>query len=495
MTIDNRPILPEVDVEPLGDIMLDFLIERDKEEAFLDFKETLSVSHDAPFAKIAKDIFAFANYGGGFFLIGFKPKPKPQLETPEPLKNQAAEEKPKASERNFIPVGLPEEFQIDQAVLQEKFNSYSSSPIHIQYRGFSREFDGVARKLVAVYVPASTSVLKPTKDGVYTNPKGKIKTAFKAGDVLFRRGTQSIVAIPEEAKYITRRAETEGYRLSVLSGEPDRIQETLYSNLFEVVKIPEVIWTASTKPPEKVKPRRPDEILYRAVYVRWGGKMLTFDDLSRPESPLGHLIDPASVEKQELNPWLADPDRQRIIIFLLNKEICFLAESLGFFHEPKREKFYYPCQRESRTEIWVPRYKSSSKLTVAQRIFAQQLGRFIYWHVAVIAHFVSLEDRLFLALNPTIQLTNDGMRAIFGQDEGTVITRLTYNRYNSSYLNSLLFWISKLAGGQDAISLAQGGVKVSTKTMESRIGVGIMSDRPAAEPTFEIPDIEIGGKG
>ena len=80
LDMTKRPLsgLPEVDVDPLGDLMLDFLIEWDKEETFLDFKATLSIAKNAPFAKIAKDILAFSNYGGGFILIGFSEKPKTQ---------------------------------------------------------------------------------------------------------------------------------------------------------------------------------------------------------------------------------------------------------------------------------------------------------------------------------------------------------------------------------------------------------------------------------
>ncbi len=154
MSYDNLGLL-EVNVEPLGDMMLDFLIERDKEEAFIDFKETLSISKDIPFAKIAKDIFAFSNYGGGFILIGFKEKPKSGSVDSQP------EEK-----RTFLLTGLPEDFHIDQADLQGKFNAYSSSPIQLQYCEFFRDINGSNKKFAAVYVPPSTCILKPTKQAV-----------------------------------------------------------------------------------------------------------------------------------------------------------------------------------------------------------------------------------------------------------------------------------------------------------------------------------------
>ena len=77
--IESILSLPEVNVEPLGDTMLDFLIERDHEEPFIDFKEKMSISKKSPFSKIAKDIFAFSNYGGGFIILGFKKRKKLNL--------------------------------------------------------------------------------------------------------------------------------------------------------------------------------------------------------------------------------------------------------------------------------------------------------------------------------------------------------------------------------------------------------------------------------
>ena len=72
MKVDDL-FLPEVKVEPLGDLMLNFLIGRDNESEYVDFKEIIDVSRNGPFAKIAKDIFAFSNYGGGILSALFNP--------------------------------------------------------------------------------------------------------------------------------------------------------------------------------------------------------------------------------------------------------------------------------------------------------------------------------------------------------------------------------------------------------------------------------------
>jgi hypothetical protein len=57
--VENTSFLPEVNVEPLGDVMLDFLIDRDQEEPFVDFRETLNIPQNVPFAKKGKDSFTF----------------------------------------------------------------------------------------------------------------------------------------------------------------------------------------------------------------------------------------------------------------------------------------------------------------------------------------------------------------------------------------------------------------------------------------------------
>jgi hypothetical protein len=135
-------LLPEAKPDPLGDIMLKFLIDQNNESAYVDFKEVIDISKEGPFAKIAKDIFAFSNYGGGFILIGFKERKS---------KNQVNEEVAERPTRTLLEVGLPEGFHIDQASLQEKFNAYSNSPIEIRYREFWRKIDGTQRKFAAIY--------------------------------------------------------------------------------------------------------------------------------------------------------------------------------------------------------------------------------------------------------------------------------------------------------------------------------------------------------
>jgi hypothetical protein len=469
--------LPEVNVPPLGKTMLDFLIDRDQEESFIDFKETLSISKDSPFAKIAKDIFAFSNYGGGYILIGFKERKTPLDET---------KDIPPEERRRFVPVGLPNDYSIDQADLQTKFNAYSNVQIRLDYTEFCRTYNGNERKFAAIYIPASLATLTPVRDGTYIDGKGKTKQAFNKDTILFRRGTQSIIASEEEKAFIKKRSEKEGYKLSVLSGQPNLINETLYSNLFEVTNFPDTLWMGPLRyhfDKSKVPPS--------ITYIIWNGMVLTFSDLSNPNNPLCAIIESNSIASEKTIQWLEDVNKQNVVMWLLNKELSNLASRLHLLKEDRKEKFYFASDSESRKETWVPKYRSSSSLTVAQRIWASQLKRYIWWHLAVSARFKYTNRKLFLRLSPTIMLTNDGWTPTFGPREGTVITRLTYNRYNDSYRNNLLFWASRFAEGKDEFVLADGKLTISAKPFEAQIGIGILHDRPTSEPIQETPQIEI----
>lgn len=221
-------VINEVEAEPLSDYVVDFLISQRKESPILDFKKIISIRKDSDFPEIAKDIFAFSNYGGGWILIGWE----------------------ETSPNMFVPVGLPEDYKVDQATLQEKFNSFTDSPIELLYKELNKDFkdlfikakeevrqkvNSISNKFAIIFIPPSYILLKPNKEGKYKKGE-KEKVVFSKDEYFYRRGTQNIHPSSYELQLIKKRLEKEQYRLSVLSGEPDKISEKIYSNLFKVTK-------------------------------------------------------------------------------------------------------------------------------------------------------------------------------------------------------------------------------------------------------------------
>ena len=117
-------VINEIRTEPLSQYVIDFIKSQKKESPYLDFKLKIDIGKDSNFPELAKDIFAFSNYGGGWILIGWK----------EEKKNQ------------FFPIGIPDYYDIDSAVLQEKFNSYVDEPIQILYKEIVEIIEGFQRR-------------------------------------------------------------------------------------------------------------------------------------------------------------------------------------------------------------------------------------------------------------------------------------------------------------------------------------------------------------
>lgn len=464
-------VLDEVEVDPLGDYALKYLMSKKKECPYLDFKLKIDVRKNSNFPEVAKDIFAFSNYGGGWMLIGWK--------------------EPKSSQ--YVPAGVPEDYKVDQAVLQEKFNSYSNYKIELGYYEFTRIIKGVVKRFAAIFIPPSYEILKPIKDGKYM--KGdKEKIAFKKDDVFYRRGSQSIHPSNHELELIRKRLEKENYRLSVLSGEPDEIEETIYSNIFPVTKLPEFVYTGVKKDYDNIsiKVLLKQERIFPEFYFKfkeWSGRIVTFENLQDKNNTYRKLVEPDSIKKEPIITWIEDPDKNRIIVGLLNRELTHYAINNGMFHFGEQNKLYYPLlEKDRRRERWKSRYGKSTR-TVASRMWAEQLKRFIYWHTAFIPRFIQLGSyEFYLRIYPTFVITENGKYAMKGFREGTIITRLSYNKYNSSYLNTILFWIHQLGHGKN-IKIGDY-FEISSEPVKIEMPVGILYDIPSSEFRLEMEEAE-----
>lgn len=478
-------VINEVEAEPLSDYVLDFLIAQRKESPYLDFKKIIHVQKNSNFPEIAKDFFAFSNYGGGWILIGWD----------------------EVKSNTYIPVGLPDDYSVDQATLQEKFNSFSNVSIEIQYLEFNRDLrpafnnsayadeikervNSISNRFAAIFIPPSYELLKPTKDGKYEKD-GKEKIVFVKDNIFYRRGTQSIPPNSNELNLIKKRIEKENYRLSVLSGAPDEIDEKIHSNLFPVTKLPKYVYSgeifdydsASIKFTLKRLGVFPE---WMHKFKVWDGKLLTFEDLTDQNNVYRNLVLLETIKREPIENWLDSEDKNRIVVELLNREIRHHAIGIGMFHFKKRDKFYYDTDQEKRVESWQSRYGKATR-TVATKMWAEQLHKFVYCHGAFFPNFLQLgKGNFYLRILPTFVITEDGEYAISGFKEGTIITRLSYDKYNSNYLNNVLFWIYKLGDGND-IQIGDY-LTISSEPLTTELPLGIIFDIPSSEFKLEIEE-------
>lgn len=474
-------VINEVEAKPLSELVINFLTAQRKESPFLDFKYKISIAKSSDFPEIAKDIFAFSNYGGGWILIGWK----------------------EITKSRYVPVGLSKEYEIDQAQLQERFNSFSNIELSLEYTEFERDFrhlfrdypqkirdkvNSISNRFAIIFVPPSHGIIKPIKIGKYQ--KGdRERVVFKKNDVFYRRGTQNIKPSKHEMELMKKRMEDENYRISFLSGEPDIINETIFSNLFKVTKLPRYVYFGDIRDIDDVSIKSYlremsifPEFFYK--FKEWNNKIITFENIEDAENPYRGLVITSTIKKEPFNEWLNDEDKRRIVVGLLNRELKHFAIGKGLYLDYKN-KLFFPLKQtvDKRRESWKSRY-GASRRTVAAQMFAEQLGHSIYWHASFSPNFLQIGNNFYLRILPSFLITEDGRRAVHGFKEGTIITRLSYDKYNISYLNDILFWVHILGNGKNIV--IGDYLEIESEPVKLQSDVGIMFDIPSSEFRLDI---------
>ena len=377
--------------KPLDDIVIDFLLSQKRETAEIDFKLFINVSRRAEFAKIAKDIFAMSNYCGGYLVIGFQ----------------------ETATGRFEPLGLPEDFHIEQASLQEKFNSYSNEPLALDYAEVEKEIEGHKKKFAILYVPPAPVVLKPIKYATYFDEKRqRERKLFSRDEILIRRGTQSVHASLNEIKYIEKRSKQTEYRTSLLSGESDTVVENLYGNFFRVIGWPKFIFEAQI--PQKIRFSHSET---RAKpYVRPKGSKKIYSFCNLDGDPFGKYLIKDSMVKCKAKDFLNAEAKRKVLIWLLNTEIRYVTlEKKLKYAGKKKNLFYYPSETQERYETWDGRFRKTRK-RVAFKTCIPKTGETVYAHNAASMRFQFIGDNLYLTILPKIVTTLNGYETTRGPD-------------------------------------------------------------------------------
>ena len=287
----------------------------------------------------------------------------------------------------------------------------------IDYRETTADLGGL-KKFAVIYVPPALVTLKPVKYGKYVDKDGKPKIAFTTDEVLFRRGTQSIQASEDEIRFIEHRSSETEHKIGLLNGKPDRVKENLYGNFFEVVKMPEEIFSAELPPNIRFAPFETKDM----PFVRQGdsNKIFSFCDLSA--DPFGKYLIKGSFHRHAFADFLESEDKRILLTWLLNQEVRNVALRVGLKYDWKNKNVYFfPTDSNERNESWPGRLKKSTRL-VAKRLYISQLDTWIFVHSAASISFGLVGSDLYLKILPEIVLTYDGYDSIQGVREGIVKT-------------------------------------------------------------------------
>lgn len=131
----------------------------------LDYKLWIDINSKKSMLGLCIDIMAMANTQGGYIVIGVND--------------------------NFEPQGLPSDFHIDQAQIQQIISNYMKPVAEITYAEKNLKIDDSRKKFAFIYVNPSKDIVVACKDGHYNVKPNKTTYAFRSGDIFVRKGTSS----------------------------------------------------------------------------------------------------------------------------------------------------------------------------------------------------------------------------------------------------------------------------------------------------------------
>jgi hypothetical protein len=251
--------------------------------------------------------------------------------------------------------------------------------------------------------------------------------------------------------------ETAPERVSLELGEP------LYTNLLQVVRMPERVWVAPVLPQKQ--PRFHDRLTgIIPPYVFKAGVVVTLTDPTEHDTALTSVVDAGGVEDHGLEDWLSrgpesENDLRRLMNSLLHRHLRELG--LSYQKHPRRYFFNRGLAEDSPlSRRWTSARTGRSQPRLVAKHY--EYGRLKFFrHQAVTANFEQFGGKWSIALHPALHYTLDGSKPWETDAAKSFAIRARAEEYNNVYLNNVLFWSYQLARGEQTFDLKVGEVAIA----------------------------------
>jgi hypothetical protein len=210
------------------------------------------------------------------------------------------------------------------------------------------------------------------------------------------------------------------------------------------------------------------------------GRLFTFGDLAGGTSPLARDI-VGEVETVAIESLCADPDRERLLVQLLNSTLLVWARHRGLRSDAGTQRLWFPRDEEGAREITYRARVREATRTVTKPKVSQRSGAVRYWeHEAVRFRFRRYRDQWLLHVVPCFVFTTDGFGTLLkGPRVGPLATRRIARDFNPQVQNDLFFWRWVFAEGNTETPLDNGTVWVRGEFLSRDV-----LDAPAATGGF-----------
>ena len=257
--------------------------------------------------------------------------------------------------------------------------------------------------------------------------------------------------------------------LSALCGSaPERVStgigEPLYTNLLEVVRMPERIWITPVLPQKR--PSFHDRLSgLIPPYAFRAGIVATLTDPREADDALSNVIDRSGTEDLSLEDWLsqgveADDDFRRLMNGLVHRHLRGIG--LSYQKHPRRYFFNRGLAVDSplrRTWTSARTGRTNSRFVAKHH----EYGKLKFFrHAALDFRFETFGTKAALSLQPQIHFTSDGTHPWESTRTKSFAIRARAKEYNDVYLNNLLFWSHLMAKGEKDFDLTVNDAVVAT---------------------------------
>jgi len=263
----------------------------------------------------------------------------------------------------------------------------------------------------------------------------------------------------------------------------DVIQERLLSNLFPVKKLPSIIYSSPTfvrTEPEVFDALVSDEVKKLPPFILKRTKLYSFDNLKKSDSPFSSIVFPNEIIGKSVEEWMEKEDKKRDLIRLLNLSIRkYLLDRPNIWYDRKHRRFVCLLKDEKDNYFsWRPKEKFSRRV-LAKRVYGKNRRLLYCMHQSADLRFMSIDDEIFLKIEPTFTFTQDGYKPFRSERLASLMSRWIPKEFNELYLNHALFWAKYLSKLDNVITIPVGEerIVIDTSPVITRMSVGILAEK------------------
>lgn len=272
---------------------------------------------------------------------------------------------------------------------------------------------------------------------------------------------------------------------------PDKIDESIHTNLFPVTKLPSVIWAAPTVFWEKptVYAKLGNEI---SPFILREKYLYTFSNLNDETNRLRLAVDTHAIQSINVKDWFHHEDKSRWLLDLLSSETRKFTKHIGLFFDSTSKQFYGDKRIITNEKFsWTAHVRKGKRgLIIPYTKKNEDTGKettYFYRHRAVGLRFQILGNELFLQIEPGWEFSIDGSILIKGKRRSVLNTRLQSRLKNDVEFDEMRFWAWILSDGTK-ISMGSGNaIEIDYKPLAFKTSYGVFGDHKPLPDVIEEP--------